>query len=73
MSGPRVLDDQARLLKGSAGCSVNDREPPWVTLLTGTRGTRLGKLCSSKSISKISGKLGSGTQKLGRIILEIYC
>jgi len=67
VSGPRVLDDQARLLKGSAGCSVNDREPPWVTLLTGTRGTRLGK------VSKISGKLGSGTQKLGRIILEIYC
>ena len=30
----------AAQLKGSAGCSVNDRESPWVTLLTGTRRPR---------------------------------
>jgi hypothetical protein len=29
--------------KGSAGCSVNDRESPWVTLLTGTWRARPGR------------------------------
>ena len=32
----------AARVKSTAGCSVNDRQSPWVTLLTGTWRARLG-------------------------------
>jgi hypothetical protein len=67
----------AAQVKGSAGCSVNDRESPSVTLLTGTRRARLGQVCSTKSGSKISGKPGSGTRKAWQInsrnLLLVFC
>jgi hypothetical protein len=34
-------------VKNAAGCSVNDREPPWVTSLTGTRRARARLMAAS--------------------------
>ncbi len=40
----------AAQVKHSAGCSVNDRESPWVTLLTGTWRARARLLAASPVI-----------------------
>ena len=37
----------AAQVRSAAGCSVNDRESPWVTLLTGTWRARVGLLAAS--------------------------
>ena len=49
-AGPAVAQ-----VKSSAGCSVNGRESPWVTLLTGTWGARsaLRRCLMSHSLARI--------------------